>query len=293
MRGVCVPATAVMFVLLASAGCHPRPAGPPSPSIPGATQQIRVFSDVPYRSGESKAFRLDLALPPRVGNELRPAIVIVHGGGWAAGSKRGAVYQGLLLDYARQGYVTTSVEYRLTREAPFPTAVADVKCAVKWVRAHATELGVDPNRIGAFGHSAGAHLVMMAALVPESAGLDGDGCDWKGVSGNVNVVAAGSTPTEGGAHQPPERQNPKFWPIGYISKDAPPMLVIQGTEDPIVRAELTDKFMAEMKAVSAPDVTYLRVEGADHDVAYSDSLDITRPAMDRFFARTLKPSRPN
>src|SRR3990172_10086247 len=165
-----VPASAAMAVLLAIGGCHPGPAG--SPSIPGASRQIQVFGGVPYRSGESKAFRLDLALPPRQGSELRPAIVIVHGGGGAAGSKTDAVYQGLLLDYARQGYVTTSVEYRLTREAPFPTGVADVKCAVKWVRAHAQELGVDPDRIGAYGHSAGAHLVMMAALVPESAGLD-------------------------------------------------------------------------------------------------------------------------
>ena len=239
MRRTCVPATAAMTVLLAFTACHPGPTG--APAIPGANQQIRVFSDVAYRSGDSKAFRLDLALPPRAGNELRPAIVIVHGGGWAAGSKTDAVYQGLLLDYARQGYVTTSVEYRLTREAPFPTAVADVKCAVKWVRAHAAELGVDPDRIGAYGHSAGAHLVMMAALVPESAGLDGDDCDWKGVSGNVNVVAAGSTPTEGGPRQPAERQKPAYWPIGYISKDAPPMLVMQGTADPIVHAELTTR----------------------------------------------------
>jgi acetyl esterase/lipase len=284
-----VPAIAALAVLLAIAGCRPGSAG--SPPVPGATQQLQVFSDVPYRSGESQAFRLDLALPPRAGNELRPAIVIVHGGGWAAGSKTDAVYQGLLLDYARQGYVTTSVEYRLTREAPFPTAVADVKCAVKWLRAHAAGLGVDPDRIGAYGHSAGAHLVMMAALVPESAGLDGDDCDWQGVSGNVNVVAAGSAPTEGGARQPAERQKPEYWPIGYISRDAPPMLVIQGTADPIVRAELTDSFIEKIKAAGAPDVTYIRIEGGDHDVAYSDALNVTRPAMDSFFVRTLRPAR--
>jgi acetyl esterase/lipase len=277
------------MLLLAIAACHPGPIA--SPSIPGASQLIQVFSDVPYRSGESRAFRLDLALPPRAGGELRPAIVIVHGGGWAAGSKTDAVYQGLLLDYARQGYVTTSVEYRLTREAPFPTAVADVKCSVKWVRAHAKQLGVDPDRIGAYGHSAGAHLVMMAALVPESAGLDGDDCDWKGVSGNVNVVAAGSTPTEGGARQPAERQRSEFWPIGYIRKDVPPMLVIQGSADPIVRAELTESFIEKIKAAGASDVTYLRIDGGDHDVAYSDNLNVTRPAMDSFFVRTLKPSR--
>jgi acetyl esterase/lipase len=279
---------ASLTFLVGFIGCQSGAA--PSPSIPGAHQQIQVLSDVPYRSGESEAFRLDLALPPRAGDGLRPAIVIVHGGGWAAGSKTDAVYQGLLLDYARQGYVTTSVEYRLTGEAPFPTGVADVKCAVKWVRAHADELGVDPDRIGAYGHSAGAHLVMMAALVPEAAGLDGDDCDWQGVSGNVNVVAAGSLPTEGGARQPAERRKPAYWPIGYIGADAPPMLVIQGTEDPIVRTELTDRFIEEMKAAGAPDVTYVRIEGGDHDVAYSDHLNVTRPAMDRFFARTLKPA---
>lgn len=291
MRGMCVSAAVAMTVLLTFTGCQSRPAG--TPAIPGAAPQIQVFSDVPYRSGDSEAFRLDLALPQRAGDELRPAIVIVHGGGWAAGSKTDAVYQGLLVDYARQGYVSASVEYRLTREAPFPTAVADVKCAVKWVRAHAGELAVDPDRIGAYGHSAGAHLAMMAALVPESAGLDGDDCDWQGESGTVNVVAAGSLPTEGGARQPAERQRPEFWPIGYIGPDAPPMLVIQGTEDPIVRTELTDRFIEEMEAAGAPDVTYVRIEGGDHDVAYSDNLNVTRPAMDSFFARTLRPSRPD
>lgn len=291
MRGMWVPVTATMTVLLVFTGCQSGPAG--SPSIPGATDEIRVFSDVPYRSGDSEAFRMDLALPTPSGDELRPAIVIVHGGGWAAGSKTDAVYQGLLLDYARQGYVTTSVEYRLTREAPFPTGVADVKCAVKWVRAHAQELAVDPDRIGGYGHSAGAHLIMMSALVPESAGLDGDDCDWDGVSGNVNVVAAGSLPTEGGARQPAERQDSAYWPIGYIGQDAPPMLIIQGTEDPIVRAELTDRFIEAMRAAGAPDVNYVRIEGGDHDVAYSDALSTTRPAMDDFFARTLRPSRPD
>jgi acetyl esterase/lipase len=245
---------------------------------------------VPYRSGESRAFRLDLALPARTDGQPRPAIVIVHGGGWRAGSKTDAVYQGLLLDYARQGYVTTSVEYRLTGEAPFPAAVGDVKCAVKWVRAHARELGVDPNRVGAYGHSAGAHLALMAALVPESAGLDSPECDWQGVSGNVDVVAAGATPTAPGARQG-QMSRADWWPVNYVSAQAPPMLRLQGTAEEIVPVAAVDTFIARMKAAGARDVNYVRVTGGTHGVAYLDNLDVTRPAMDSFFARTLKPAR--
>ena len=114
-------------------------------------------------------------MPEVAGNERLPAIVIVHGGGWSSGSKQSRVYRTMALYYADKGYVTASVEYRLTGEAPFPACIEDVKCAVRWLCAHADEYHIDPEHIGAFGHSAGAHLVMMLAMCPVSAGLEGDG----------------------------------------------------------------------------------------------------------------------
>ncbi len=250
-----------------------------------SAKEITVTKDIPYREGESSKWRLDMAMPADGGESLRPGLVIVHGGGWRAGSKEVDVYQSMMTEYARKGYVTINVNYRLLDEAPFPACIEDVKAAVRWFRAHAEEYGVDPDRIGAYGHSAGAHLALMLGMAPESAGLEGDG-GWDDYSSVVNVVAAGSPPTELGRDTP--MANPIWWPIGYISRDAPPLFLIQGTADRVVRAELTDDFVEKMKAEGA-DIEYLRIEGGDHGVAYNESLEVTAPAIETFFAKHLKP----
>jgi acetyl esterase/lipase len=267
-------------------------------AIPGYSQQSAVFSgqnglksikvidDIPYRQGDSNSWKLDMAIPENPDKKPMPAIVIVHGGGWRAGSKQDLVYRSMLLDYANQGYLTVSVGYRLDQEAAFPACIEDVKCAVRWLRAHAKELNVDPDKIGAFGHSAGAHLVLMLAMSSDNPALEGDG-GWNEYSSKINAVVGGATPTQIGP-QRPNWNKPEWWPIGYISANTVPMLLIQGIVDPIVRVELVDDFVEKMKATGAPDLSYIKIEGGDHDVAYSDSLRITKPAMDEFFERTLK-----
>ncbi|HHY86264.1 MAG TPA: alpha/beta hydrolase [Verrucomicrobia bacterium] len=262
-----------------------------APTHADHTNSVKVIRDIAYREGASKAWRLDLAMPVEPPTELRPALVIVHGGGWRTGSRTVDVFQRMMTNYASKGYVTINVDYRLTGEAPFPACIEDVKCAVRWLRAHAAEYHVDPDRIGAYGHSAGAHLAMMLAMVPKSAGLEGDG-GWTEFSSRVNAVAAGSPPTELGRDTPMAKT--EWWPIGYISADQPPMLLIQGGADRIVRPELTEDFVQKMKAKGA-NIEYLRIDEAGHDVAYSQSLEITDPAIEKFFATHLKPkgsSRP-
>lgn len=245
---------------------------------------ISVTKDIPYREGGSEAWKLDLAMPSNFGSELRPALVIVHGGGWAGGSKSVDVYQKMMIDYAEKGYVTINVEYRLTGEAGFPACIEDVKNAVRWLRAHAEELRVDPERIGTYGHSAGAHLALMLGMTSKEEGLEGDG-SYSEFSSHINVVAAGSPPTELGREVPMAKT--VWWPIGYISADHPPMFLIQGTEDPVVKPELTRDFVDKMKKAGA-EIKYLEVEGG-HDVAYSSQLKVTDPAIAEFFDKYLKP----
>lgn len=257
-------------------------------SLEGSQSSIKIVRDIAYREGDSNAWRLDLASPTTQTDELRPALVIIHGGGWRAGAKEVDVYQKMMTDYAKKGYVTINVEYRLTGEAPFPACIKDVKCAVRWLRAHAEQCGVDPDRIGAYGHSAGAHLALMLAMVPESAGLEGDG-GWDEYSSRVNVAAAGSPPTELGRDVP--MGNTEWWPIGYISAEHPPLFLIQGGRDRVVRSELTEDFVEKMKAAGA-DIKYLKIEGDGHGVAYAESLDVTDPALEEFFAKHLQPPTP-
>ena len=264
---------------------EPTPAAAKDLSEEGEASHIEIIRDIAYRDGDSSAWRLDLAMPVKKTAALRPALVIVHGGGWRGGSKSVDVYQKMMKDYALKGYVTINVEYRLIGEAPFPACIEDVKCAVRWLRAHAKDYHVDPNRIGAYGHSAGAHLALMLAMAPKSAELEGDG-GWDDYSSIVNVAVAGSPPTELGRDVPMAKS--EWWPIGYIAADHPPLFLIQGSEDRIVRAELTDEFVEKMKAAGA-DIKYLRVDEARHGVAYNERLELTDPAIEQFFAKHLQP----
>jgi acetyl esterase/lipase len=249
-----------------------------------SAKRIAVFDDIVYRSGPSRSWRLDLAMPENFGPEKRAAIVIVHGGGWNAGTKRDRPYRSMLLDYALKGYVTVSVEYRLRDEAPLPACIEDVKCAVRWLKAHAKEYRIDPKRIGVYGHSAGAHLALMLGLCGPDAGLEGDG-GWNEYSSSVTAVAGGSPPT----FMPERFGDPeKHSPSTYISADALPILLIQGTADRIVPVATTDDFVAKLKQVGAKDVTYVRIEGGNHGVAYDSYLDRSTAALDEFFERTLK-----
>jgi acetyl esterase/lipase len=250
-------------------------------------KEVRFFEDIPYRSGVSNSWVLDLATPVDNSSALRPAIVIVHGGGWRAGTKEDFVYRSMMVTYALKGYVTVSVEYRLMQEAPFPACIEDVKCAVRWLRAHAKEYRVDPDKIGTFGHSAGAHLALMLAMCPASAGLEGDG-GWNEFSSKVNSVVGGSTPVEIGP-QRTELAKPEWWPVGYMSEnEIPPMLLIQGGADPIVKPETVDNFVLRMKQAGKTDIEYIRMDELGHDVSYSTGLNVTGPAIEKFFERTLK-----
>lgn len=237
-----------------------------------AQEKIIITQNVQY--DEHKSCVLDVAQPLSDDKTPRPAIVIVHGGGWSAGDKRDAVYTNLLVDYAMKGYVTFSVNYRLTQEAPMPACIEDVERSVAWIKAHASEYGVDATRIGSFGHSAGGHLSLML-----------------GVKGLVTCAVGGAPPTEIGNPNNPWDKHPEWWPIGHIKKDTAPILILQGSEDPIVRPNLTDDFVQKMHKVGNK-VEYIKSNG-QHGFAYDQALEITRPAMDAFYAKHLKKDEPN
>lgn len=236
-----------------------------------AQEKIIVEQNVSY--AEHKSCVLDVAQPVANDKTLRPAIVIIHGGGWSAGDKRDAVYTNLLVDYAMKGYVTFSVNYRLTQDAEFPACISDVEQSVAWIKAHAADYGVDTERIGCFGHSAGGHLSLML-----------------GVKGLVACAVGGAPPTEIGNPNIPWSQHPEWWPIGYIKKDTAPMLILQGSEDPIVKPNLTEDFVRKMHKEGGK-VEFIEARG-QHGFAYDQGLEITRPAMDAFFARHLKHDEP-
>ncbi len=221
-----------------------------------------------------------------------------------AGDKAADNFASLAERFAGKGYVCISVNYRLTDVAPFPACVEDVKCAVRWLRAHAAEYSVDPARIGAYGNSAGAHLVSMLGLVGPQAGLEGDG-PWQDQSSLVQAVCPAATPTDftrweqagsyeqavkpllDGAAKSLNENAVAASPITYIAASAPPFLIIHGAQDSTVNVAQADRFVEALKAAGASDVTYLRYDDAGHGVFGQHSQE-TIPAMEAFFDRTLR-----
>ena len=314
-------ALALITALPAANSCtaQPRDAGGAITNIPDG---VKVVGDIAYRDGPSKAWRLDLAMPTEPSDTPRPGIVFVHGGGWRSGDKRKENFLRPTLEFAAKGYVCITVNYRLLNETSIAGCVEDVKCAVRWLRAHADEYGLDPKRIGAYGNSAGAHLVAMLGLCPPSAGLEGDG-PWQEHSSMVQAVVASATPTSflipmndriskqrtenpknqqrrdapGAAGRSSARSRlagmsqelrKKISPITYVNVDAPPFLLIHGDADRTVGVYQSDSLVKALREAGAKDVTYMRyTDGSGHGV-FGAKIAETGPAREAFFARTLK-----
>jgi acetyl esterase/lipase len=150
---------------------------------------VRITRDLVYAEYGQRQLKLDVYRPPEsITQGALPGILAVRGGKWQQGDKEFFGY--IAGQLAMQGFVSASIEYRTADEAKFPAAVHDVKAAVRWLRAHAAEYGVNPYMIGAIGGSAGAHLVAMLAT-STAATLEGEGGNAATSSAVQAVVAMG------------------------------------------------------------------------------------------------------
>lgn len=240
---------------------------------------------------------------PRIPATPRPAVVFVHGGAWAGGHP--SMHTRLAALLAGDGYVTACIHYRLSGEAPWPAALEDAKCAVRWLRAEHERLGVDPDRIAIAGGSAGGHLAALVAFTPGR--LEGSG----GHAGHSSAVAAVATlypgtdlrfpgvdPVNGAtlrehadaflAGADPSEADP----VTYITGDAPPVLTLVGDVDQAAPLPSIERLHAALEGAGVPNelVVY---EGRDHafDFQPRDWWD-TAERFRRFFARHLKPAFP-
>lgn len=260
-----------------------------------------------------RPLHLDLYLP-RGKAGRRPLVIYIHGGGWMAGHPRQsgafANWPDVLALIASRGYVVASVEYRFSGEAPFPAAIQDVKAAIRWLRAHAAEYGIDPGRVLVWGGSAGGHLAALAgvscgvaSLNPTSeknaqiapAGPDGD-CvqgvvSWYGIfdfhaarpgSGNRTVkrfLGCADTGCTGA-------QLAGASPATYVKAGEPPMLLIVGSADSVVGPQQSRDFDALLRSKSDP-VQLLVIPGVNHSFVGPTAAG-TRAASLEALQRTFK-----
>lgn len=238
-----------------------------------------------YAQPEGKALRGDLYLPdaPLAEGDRRPAIVIIHGGAWIGGRRSQLAYYAR--NFARRGYVAFAIEYRRMPRHPFPACLHDCKAAVRWLRIHADDYGIDPTRIAALGGSAGGHLAAFLAVTGPGDGFEGTENLGQpaSVRAAVSIYGAvdltqfverpggmGGRVREGylkdfAGRQGPKRGNPLEWasPITYIDRTAAPVMLIHGTRDMLVDHEQSERFHAKMLEAGV-DSPLVLVHGRNH-----------------------------
>lgn len=285
------------FALAALTGAQERPARRPVP------EGVRVERDVEYARVGDKSLTLDLYLPEG-DNGPRPVVVWVHGGAWRAGSKDNPPTALL----ATHGYAVASVGYRLSDEATFPAQIEDCKAAVRWLRAHADRYHLDPDHVGAWGGSAGGHLVALLGTAGDVAKWDESGgnprvssrvqavCDFYGPTDLVLISGpAADSPTSPvaqllGAPVSSRREEArKASPVSYVSKDDPPFLIVHGEEDrtvPIGQSEL----LQEALTGAGVESSLVRVAHGGHGFgpASDPSPEAIRERVLHFFDQHLK-----
>lgn len=260
--------------------------------------------DIVYGTGDGTELKLDMARPEKLDKAV-PCIVVIHGGAWRGGNKSihvGGPFPGIF-DFAKEGYVSVSVGYRLIPKTRFPGQVEDVKCAVRFLRANADKYKIDPERIGAIGFSAGAHLSMMLGVMDKEDGLEGNG-GHPDQSSKVQAVVAYFGPTEMTADDIPQQSIPLVtdfiggskadkladWkrasPITYVTSGDAPTLIFQGTKDPLVPHTQATKYADALTAAGVPGRIELLI-GAGHGWIGKD-LERTKQQHMEFFSQQLE-----
>jgi acetyl esterase/lipase len=238
----------------------------------GLQSDVSVDENISYSSTDP-VLRLDVYKPVGAAPAPRPAVLLIHGGGWRSFDK--STMQGMGNFLARHGYVAFSVDYRLFADGKnlWPAQLDDVQRAMRWIRANAAKYDVDPNHIGAFGHSAGGQL---AALLGMEDTRDNSDHTLAKYSSRVQAVVDVSGPTDFTAMHDPERiaflttffaadyaKHPDVWrnasPVFHVAKTDAPFLIVHGTQDQSVSMDQPQELYEKLKAAGVP-VSFVKVD---------------------------------
>jgi acetyl esterase/lipase len=254
--------------------------------------------DETYCTPEDSPQKMDLYFPASGGPW--PVLVFVHGGSWTEGDKAEAAE--MQKNMNEQGYVLVSINYRLYPTVRFPAMIEDVKCAIRSLRANASQFNIDPNRIAVRGDSAGGHLVSLLATSDPANGWDGG--EYSDQSSRIQAAIVLAPATDFSQEFSNDdiqmlvyvafgtRNIPAASPITHITSDDPPFLLIHGNRDPVIPFEQSQSMYDALQKAGVP-AELVVVENADHSLTAPDgSAKPTLEEIDQlildFLAKYLK-----
>lgn len=271
----------------------------------------RIFAGLSYALVSGfRPLQLDVWVP--AAGAPPPLVVWIHGGAWLSGDRRylpetlrpNQLFEALLV----AGLAVATVDYRHAREASFPAQLHDVKAALRYLRTHAAQMGVDGSRVGVWGESAGGHLAALLALTAQRADLEGDQgvpgraggvhavVDWYGVADPdaLERMPPMASTAIGLPDHPPDlllagagpATHDDATPLRQVRPGAPPFLLLHGTADRVVPFAQSEALLDALRAANVP-AELVPVEGADHIFAGCPDVDALVTRSVRFLGDAL------
>jgi len=261
-------------------------------------EDIEQYSDIVYRTIDSTALKLDVFHDKNLSKNA-PLLIFIHGGSWSGGDKKD--YRLYMIPFARKGYITATVQYRLSDKVAFPGQLLDVNAAIRYLKKNASKYHIDASKIALIGGSAGAHLALMSAYTKDITAYNE--VDKSGVSAEVQAIVDIYGPTDltteysrnkssviqlmGKSYSEAPELYQAASPLVYVTKDVPPTLIFQGTIDELVPPNHSDELEKKLKEKGVP-VYYHKLKGWPHamDVAVEVN-NYCQYYMDDFFKKYI------
>jgi len=256
--------------------------------------QVELRLDQSYAGNENPKQKVDLYLPKKRNTDKPlPVVALIHGGGWVNGDRLG--YAAAAIQFARTGdYASVAVGYRLTKEAHWPAQVYDCKAAIRWIRAHAKEYNLDPDKIAVMGSSAGGHLSSLIGTSGDVKELEGDLGPNTTFSSRVQCVVNLCGPEDftqalmfdkdmkpvlkddavigllGGNYEEKHAEALAASPVTYVTDDDPPFITFHGSADQRVAYLHAEAIHAALKQAGVPTLLVPITHGGHGSVGHPE-----------------------
>jgi len=277
MKSIFKSSLVIVILSLTPLACSGQPSSTSTTAPPYLSKLGTIEKDIAYSFTDLFNLKLDVYYPSSAPGPMA-SVMYLHGGAWVGGDKSSAANSPEVIDLVKRGFLVASVNYGLAPQFSILEQIENAKCAVRFLRANTSRFGIDPNRIGVIGESAGGHLAAVLGTADKTAGLDGVG-GFADQSSRLGAVVDFYGPTDLrvlfngyppivlqeliGTSDPNSVILDKINPLTYVSADDPPFLIIQGGKDTVVPPSQSQDLYDKLQTTGVAS-TLVVVKNAEH-----------------------------